>query len=65
MKKIEVNEEEENTEHDQMMQQAESRFGGEQMAEVREIEKKILDGARKREGGYRGASPATTGKEPL
>jgi hypothetical protein len=64
-KRVEEIENEESTAHDRMMKAAESKFGSHQLAEVREIEQKILEGAKKRDGGYRGAIPATEDKEPL
>jgi hypothetical protein len=45
--------------HDQSMRQFERQFGAKELAETRETEQKILQAARRKEGGYRGAIPAT------
>jgi hypothetical protein len=58
-RKVDETERDEDTAHDQMMRRAESKFGTQQMAETRELEKKILDAAKKKDGGFRGAIHAT------
>jgi hypothetical protein len=64
-KRLDESEREESTAHDEVMRKAESQFGPQQMAETRELEQKILTAAKKRDGGYRGATLASTGEGTL
>jgi hypothetical protein len=63
--RAEIVKDEGDSEHDRMMRSAEAKFGSQQMNETRELEAKILSAAKTRNGGYRGATLATTDKEPI
>ncbi len=54
-----VEEEITDNEHDRAMKAAESKFDSQQIRETKELEKKIIAGAQRREGGYRGPVMAT------
>ena len=59
-KRVALEEDEETIVHDKAMREMESKFGSQELAETRELERQILDAASRREGGYRGAVPATS-----
>lgn len=59
---IQMDEEEEDVEHDKVVSSMESKFGLQEVAETRDLNHRILSAARRREGGYRGAVPATEEK---
>lgn len=62
VKRREEEEEEEESAHDRAVQQMESKFAPEDIAETRKLNLEILKAARRKEGGYRGAVPATEDK---
>ena len=57
--KLAVEEQEEDVQHDKLVRSMESKFGPQEVAETRELERKILAGARRKDGGYRGATMPT------
>lgn len=59
---IRIDEQEEDFEHDRVVSSMESKFGLQEVAETRDLNQKILSAARRREGGFRGAVPATEEK---
>jgi hypothetical protein len=60
--KVEADTNEEEVQHDKLMQEMQSKFGPEEMAEAQELNQHILNAARRRDGGYRGAIPVSEGK---
>lgn len=62
-KRLDEREVVEDNAHDQMLRQAESKFGSQELQEAREVEQKILRAAKKRDGGFKGAIPASSEKE--
>ena len=61
-KQIELDDEEEDVVHDKTMREMESKFGHQELAETRELERKILAASQRKEGGYLGAVVATEDK---
>jgi len=59
VRKMEEEEDREDVVHDRLVQEMESRFGPKELAETRDIERQIVAAAKRKEGGYRGAVPAT------
>jgi len=59
---VQLDEGEEDVVHDRSMQEMESKFGSQELAETRELEQRILLAAQRKEGGYRGAVRATEDK---
>lgn len=58
-KEIERREADEDVAHTRTMQEVESKFGSQELAETRELERQILAAAQRRDGGFRGAVLAT------
>lgn len=58
-KKIEYEEREDAVVHDKAIQEMESRFGTQEVAETLNLERKILSAAQHKDGGFRGAVMAT------
>jgi len=63
IKKLSDDMEKDESDHDRNIRSAESKFGSQQLKETRELEQKILAGAQRKEGGYRGAIIATNDGE--
>jgi len=59
VRQIEVDEQNEDEAHDNLVRSMESKFGPQEVAETRELEQKILTAARRKDGGYRGATRPT------
>ncbi len=56
-------EDDEDSAHDQLVQNMEAKFGLKEIEETRELNKKILAAAKKPDGGFKGAVVATPDKE--
>jgi hypothetical protein len=61
-RKIDIEGDEEDATHDRTMRELESKFGPKEVAETRSLEQQILAAAQRKEGGFRGAIPATEDK---
>jgi len=62
VKRIEEDEDRENVAHDKTVREMENKFGMQDVEDAREIDNRILAAARRREGGFKGAVPATEDK---
>jgi hypothetical protein len=58
-KRIELDENDEDAIHDKTIRDMESKFGPQEIAETRNLERQILVAAQRKEGGFRGAVVAT------
>jgi hypothetical protein len=61
VRKMEEIEDREDVVHDRLVEEMESKFGPKELADARDIERKIMTAAQRKEGGYKGAVPATKG----
>ena len=59
IRQIEVDEQSEDETHDKLVRSMESKFGPQEVAETRDLEQKILTAARRKDGGYHGATRPT------